>query len=371
MPQIVIPAELKPKDGRFGCGPSRMRPEQISAFTEFAREHMGTSHRQMPIRNLVGEVKQGLLDLFRAPEGYEVMLGNGGASAFWDCATHSLALRKGQALVHGEFGSKFAKILDTPWLQSPTVVSAEPGTRSELYAEAGVDIYAYPHNETSAGVVTAVKRVAGADADALMLTDATSAAGGIDFDLSETDAYYFAPQKNFASDGGLWLAMVSPKAIERIEQVAGSDRYIPNILSLKLALDNSRENYTLNTPALATIFFLNEQIKWINANGGLAWADQRTKESSKLLFDWAEKNPKTEAFVKNPEHRSQVVATINFDDSRDALEVAQILRENGIVDTEPYRKLGKNQLRIATFVSIEPSDIAALIECIDYVLERM
>ncbi len=371
MPQIVIPAELKPKDGRFGCGPSRMRPEQISAFTEFAREHMGTSHRQMPIRNLVGEVKQGLLDLFRAPEGYEVMLGNGGASAFWDCATHSLALRKGQALVHGEFGSKFAKILDTPWLQSPTVVSAEPGTRSELYAEAGVDIYAYPHNETSAGVVTAVKRVEGADPDALMLTDATSAAGGIDFDLSETDAYYFAPQKNFSSDGGLWLAMVSPKAIERIEQVASSDRYIPNILSLKLALDNSRENYTLNTPALATIFFLNEQIKWINANGGLAWADQRTKESSKLLFDWAEKNPKTEAFVKNPEHRSQVVATINFDDSIDALEVAQILRENGIVDTEPYRKLGKNQLRIATFVSIEPSDIAALIECIDYVLERM
>lgn len=371
MPQIVIPAELKPKDGRFGCGPSRMRPEQISAFTEFAREHMGTSHRQMPIRNLVGEVKQGLLELFRAPDGYEVMLGNGGASAFWDCATHSLALRKGQALVHGEFGSKFAKILDTPWLQSPTVVSAEPGTRSELYAEAGVDIYAYPHNETSAGVVAAVKRVEGADADALMLTDATSAAGGIDFDLSETDAYYFAPQKNFASDGGLWLAMVSPKAIERIEKVAGSDRYIPNILSLKLALDNSRENYTLNTPALATIFFLNEQIKWINANGGLAWADTRTKESSKLLFDWAEKNPKTEAFVKNPEHRSQVVATINFDDSIDALEVAQILRENGIVDTEPYRKLGKNQLRIATFVSIEPSDIAALIDCIDYVLERM
>jgi phosphoserine aminotransferase len=371
MPQIVIPENLKPKDGRFGCGPSRMRDEQIESFSEFAKEHMGTSHRQMPIRNLVGEMKEGLSQLFRAPAGYEVILGNGGASAFWDCATHSLALNKGQALVHGEFGSKFAKILDTPWLESPTVISAEPGTRKDLVAETGVDIYAYPHNETSAGVVTDVKRVEGADPDALMLTDATSAAGGIAFDLSETDAYYFAPQKNFASDGGLWLAMVSPKAIERIERVAASDRYIPNILSLKLALDNSRDNYTLNTPALATIFFLNEQVKWINANGGLEWADARTKQSSKLLFDWAEKNPLTEAFVKDPQHRSQVVATINFDDSIDALEIAQILRENGIVDTEPYRKLGKNQLRIATFVSIEPSDIEALISCIDYVLEQL
>ena len=371
MPQIVIPENLKPKDGRFGCGPSRMRDEQIESFSEFAKEHMGTSHRQMPIRNLVGEMKDELSQLFRAPEGYEVILGNGGASAFWDCATHSLALKKGQALVHGEFGSKFAKILDTPWLEAPTVISAEPGTRKDLVAEAGVDLYAYPHNETSAGVVTDVKRVKGADPDALMLTDATSAAGGIDFELSETDAYYFAPQKNFASDGGLWLAMVSPRAIERIEQVAASDRYIPNILSLKLALDNSRDNYTLNTPALATIFFLNEQVKWINSNGGLRWADSRTKQSSKLLFDWAEKNPLTEAFVKNPEHRSQVVATINFDDSIDALEIAQILRENGIVDTEPYRKLGKNQLRIATFVSIEPSDVEALISSIDYVLEQL
>ena len=371
MAQIVIPENLKPKDGRFGCGPSKMRPEQITSFVQFAKDHMGTSHRQMPIRNLVGEMKQGLSELFRAPAGYEVILGNGGASAFWDAATFSLATRKGQALVHGEFGSKFAKILGAPWLESPTVISAEPGTRGELVAEAGVDIYAYPHNETSAGVVTSVKRVSGADSDALMLTDATSAAGGIDFELSETDAYYFAPQKNFASDGGLWIAMVSPKAIERIESVAASERYIPNILSLKLALDNSRDNYTLNTPALATIFFMNEQVRWINQNGGLRWADARTKQSSKLLFDWAERTEVTHAFVENPEHRSQVVATINFADHIDALEVAQILRENGIVDTEPYRKLGKNQLRIATFVSIEPSDIEALIECIDYVLERM
>lgn len=348
-----------------------MRPEQISEFVKFAERHMGTSHRQAPIRNLVGELKSGLSELFRAPDGYEVILGNGGASAFWDCATHSLAERKGQALVHGEFGSKFAKILETPWLEKPTVISAEPGTRSDLQAEAGVDIYVYPHNETSTGVVTDVVRVDGADEGALMLTDATSAAGGIDFDLGETDAYYFAPQKNFASDGGLWLAMVSPRAIDRIERVAASGRYIPNILSLKLALDNARQNYTLNTPALATIFFLNEQVRWINENGGLAWADSKTKANSKVLFDWAEQNPLTSAFVANPNHRSQVVATIDFADHIDALGIADILRANGIVDTDPYRKLGKNQLRIATFVSIEESDLRALTNCIDYVLERL
>jgi phosphoserine aminotransferase len=251
------------------------------------------------------------------------------------------------------------------------VIEAEPGTRSDLVAEAGVDIYAYPHNETSAGVVTDVLRVVSADADALLLTDATSAAGGIDFDITQTDVYYFAPQKNFASDGGLWLALVSPKALERIERVAASGRYIPNILSLKLALDNSRENYTLNTPALATLFFLNDQIQWILANGGLTWADAKTKANSKVLFDWAEKNPLTEAFVKNPNHRSQLVATINFADHIDALGIAQILRENDIVDTDPYRKLGKNQLRIATFVSVEKSDLEALTNCIDYVLERL
>ncbi len=311
------------------------------------------------------------MQLFRAPSGYEVILGNGGASAFWDAATFSLAEHKAQALVHGEFGNKFAKILAAPWLEKPTVIEAEPGTRSDLVAEQGIDIYAYPHNETSAGVVTDVVRVVGADADALMLTDATSAAGGIDFDITQTDVYYFAPQKNFASDGGLWLALVSPKALERIERVAASGRYIPNILSLKLALDNSRENYTLNTPALATLFFLNDQIQWILANGGLAWADAKTKANSKVLFDWADKNPLTEAFVKNPNHRSQLVATINFADHIDALGIAQILRENGIVDTDPYRKLGKNQLRIATFVSIEKSDLEALTNCIDYVLERL
>jgi phosphoserine aminotransferase len=348
-----------------------MRPEQLDNFQVFAKKYMGTSHRQAPIRALVGEIKDGLKELFSAPEGYEVIVGNGGASAFWDAATYSLAEHRAQALVHGEFGNKFAKILGAPWLEKPTVIEAEPGTRSDLVAEAGVDIYAYPHNETSAGVVADVVRVAGADSDALMLTDATSAAGGIDFDLSETDAYYFAPQKNFSSDGGLWLSMVSPKAIERIERVAASGRYIPNILSLKLALDNSRDNYTLNTPALATLFFLNDQIQWILANGGLKWADSKTRENSRVMFDWAEQNPLTEAFVKNPAHRSQVVATVNFADHIDALGIAQILRENDIVDTDPYRKLGKNQLRVATFVSTEKSDLEALTECIDFVLERL
>lgn len=369
MAEIIIPEALKPLDGRFGCGPSRMRPEQFSAFMDFAKTHMGTSHRQAPIKALVGELKAGLMEMFHAPEGYEILLGNGGASAFWDVATHSIVEKKGQALVHGEFGGKFAKILDTPWLEKPTVISAEPGTRGEFSPDDS-DVYVYPHNETSTGVVTHVHRPAGISEDALMLTDATSAAGGIDFDPNLTDIYYFAPQKNLASDGGLWLALCSPKAIERIERVATSGRYIPNILSAKLALDNSRDNFTLNTPALATLFFTNNQVQWINENGGLPWADARTKQSSKILFDWAEKTSVTHPFVENPDHRSQVVATINFE-GVDANEVAAILRKNGIVDTDSYRKLGKNQLRIATFVSTDPSEFEKLTTSIDYVLERL
>ena len=347
-----------------------MRPEQFEAFSEFGKTFMGTSHRQAPIKKLVGELKAGMMDMFHAPEGYEIVLGNGGASAFWDVATHSLVERKGQALVHGEFGAKFAKILETPWLEKPTVVNAEPGTRGEFFAEADVDVYVYPHNETSTGVVTRVHRPEGISEDALMLTDATSAAGGIDFDPLQTDVYYFAPQKNLGSDGGLWFALCSPKAIERIERVQATGRYIPNILSAKLALDNSRDNFTLNTPALATLFFTNDQVQWINQNGGLAWADARTKQSSKIMFDWAERTSVATPFVQNPDHRSQVVATINFE-GVDANQVAQILRENGIVDTESYRKLGKNQLRIATFVSTEPSEFEALTASIDYVLERI
>jgi phosphoserine aminotransferase len=370
MAEIKIPTELLPHDGRFGCGPSRTRASQFSNFLTEGAALMGTSHRQAPIKNMVGEIRDGLQDLFRAPSGYEVVLGNGGSTAFWDAAAFSIVESKAQALVHGEFGSKFASALTTPWLQAPTVIKSEPGSRADLSAEAGVDAYVYPHNETSTGVVTPVTRVHG-DQGALMLTDATSAAGGIDFELSETDVYYFAPQKNFASDGGLWLAMLSPAAIERVEKIHESDRYIPEFLSVKTALDNSRLNQTLNTPAIATLYLLNDQIKWINQNGGLKWADARTKQSSKLLYDWAAKTPAASAYVTNPDHRSQVVVTIDFDDSIDATLITKTLRANGVVDVEPYRKLGRNQIRVATFVSTEPGDVAALISCLDYVLERI
>jgi phosphoserine aminotransferase len=371
MAEIKIPSELLPQDGRFGCGPSRTRASQFSNFMTEGAALMGTSHRQSPIKNMVGEIRAGLSDLYRAPEGYEVVLGNGGSTAFWDAAAFSIVENKAQALVHGEFGSKFAGALTNPWLKTPTVINSEPGSRAALIAEAGIDSYVYPHNETSTGVVTPVNRVEGADRGALMLTDATSAAGGIDFELSETDVYYFAPQKNFASDGGLWLAMVSPAAIERIEKIAASDRYIPEFLSVKTALDNSRLNQTLNTPAIATLYLLNDQIKWINQNGGLKWADARTKQSSKLLYDWAEKTSVASAYVLNPDHRSQVVVTIDFDEKIDASLISKTLRANGVLDVEPYRKLGRNQIRVATFVATEPSDVQALVSCLDYVLERI
>ena len=370
MAEIKIPSELLPQDGRFGCGPSRTRASQFSNFLTEGAALMGTSHRQAPIKDMVGEIRQGLSDLFRAPSGYEVVLGNGGSTAFWDAAAFSIVESKAQALVHGEFGSKFAGALTTPWLEAPTVIKSEPGSRAALAGETGVDAYVYPHNETSTGVVTPVTRVHG-DQGALMLTDATSAAGGIDFELSETDVYYFAPQKNFASDGGLWIAMMSEAAIERVEKIHASDRYIPEFLSVKTALDNSRLNQTLNTPAIATLYLLNDQIKWINQNGGLTWADARTKQSSKLLYDWAEKTPAASAYVTHPDHRSQVVVTIDFDESIDATLITKTLRANGVVDVEPYRKLGRNQIRVATFVSTEPSDVAALVSCLDYVLERI
>jgi len=371
MANIRIPANLLPQDGRFGCGPSKVRSAQLENFMTKGAALLGTSHRQQPVRNLVGDIRSGLMGLFRAPAGYEIILGNGGSTAFWDAAAFGLAEQKAQALVHGEFGSKFASALTTPWLKAPTIQKAEPGSRNALSAEAGVDLYVYPHNETSTGVISPVKRTAAADSGALHLTDATSAAGGIDFDANETDVYYFAPQKNFASDGGLWLALVSPAAIERIEKIAESDRYIPEFLSLKAALDNSRLNQTLNTPSIATLFMLEDQVGWINHSGGLKWADARTKESSKLLYDWAQASSIASAFVENPEHRSQVVVTIDFAESIDAAAIAKTLRDNGVVDVEPYRKLGRNQLRVATFVSIEPSDIQALLASIDYVLGEM
>ena len=331
---------------------------------------MGTSHRQAPVKHLVKRVQDGLMDLFHNPDGYEIVLGNGGSTAFWDAAAFSLVETKAQNLVHGEFGAKFASALTNPWLQKPTVITGEAGSRLELVAEAGVDSYAYAQNETSTGVVTPVARVAGADSEALHFTDATSAAGGIDFDPTQTDVYYFAPQKNFASDGGLWLALMSPAAVERAEKIAATDRYIPEFLSVKTAIDNSRLNQTLNTPAISTLFLLADQIEWMNNNGGLAWADQRTRQASDHLYAWAENSVYATPFVSNPDHRSQVVVTIDFD-GVDAAEVAKVLRANGIVDVEPYRKLGRNQLRVATFTATELSDVQQLTKAIDFVVSEL
>ena len=371
MSEINIPTEFLPLDGRFGCGPSRLRHEQIAAFASEGAKLMGTSHRQAPVKNLVKRVQEGLMDLFHNPEGYEIVLGNGGSTAFWDAAAFSLVEKKAQNLVHGEFGSKFASALTNPWLDKPTVINGTPGSRLELQAEAGVDSYAYAQNETSTGVVTPVRRVTGADQGALMFTDATSAAGGIDFDATETDVYYFAPQKNFASDGGLWFALMSPAAIERAEKIAASDRYIPEFLSVKTAIDNSRLNQTLNTPAISTLFLLGEQINWMNENGGLAWADARTKAASAHLYNWADASEFATPFVGNPDHRSQVVVTIDFNDSIDAAAIAKVLRANGIVDVEPYRKLGRNQLRVATFTATELADVQKLTQAIDFVVGEL
>jgi phosphoserine aminotransferase len=320
------------------------------------------------VKNLVKRVQEGLGELFRIPGGYEVVLGNGGSTAFWDAAAFSLIEQRSQNLVFGEFSSKFAKAATAPWLDAPSVISADPGSRSEPVITDGVDVYAWPHNETSTGVMAPVTRV---QADALTVIDATSAAGGIDFDASQADVYYFAPQKNLASDGGLWLALFSPRAIERVERIAASGRYIPEFLSLKNAIDNSRLNQTLNTPALSTLLLLENQVQWINDNGGLAWADARTRESSAALYEWAESASYATPFVANPEHRSQVVVTIDFDDTVDASAIAKTLRANGILDTDPYRKLGRNQLRVATFTAVEPSDIRQLIASIEYVVGEL
>jgi phosphoserine aminotransferase len=363
---LQIPADLLPVDGRFGCGPSKVRPEQIAHLNAHAAL-LGTSHRQAPVKDLVGRVRSGLAELFRLPDGYEVLLGNGGSTAFWDAAAASLIEKRAEMLSFGEFGAKFGQAAAAPFLDAPHIVSAPGGSRSEVEVLPGIDVYAWPHNETSTGVMAPVKRVHG-DAGALTVIDATSAAGGVDFDVTETDLYYFAPQKNFASDGGLWFAVASPAAIERIERVSASGRWIPEFLSLKNAVDNSRLEQTLNTPAISTLLLMENQIDWINGSGGLAWADARTRESSGILYDWASDSTVATPFVENPEHRSQVVVTIDFDESVDAAAVAKTLRANGIVDTEPYRKLGRNQLRVATFVAIEPDDVRQLTRAIDFVL---
>lgn len=366
MANLEIPRDLLPADGRFGCGPSKIREEQITALVAAGSSLLGTSHRQAPVKNLVASVREQIAQLFRVPDGYEIVLGNGGSTAFWDAAAFGLVEHRAQSLVFGEFGGKFAAAAGAPWLDAPDVRKATPGSRLCFEIVDGIDVYAWPHNETSTGVSAPVERV---HADgALTMIDATSAAGGIDVDASQADVYYFAPQKNFGSDGGLWFAFFSPAAIERVERIASSGRYIPEFLSLKNAVENSRLQQTLNTPALTTLHLLDSQLSWILGNGGLEWAAARTKASSDTLYSWAEQSAFATPFVTDPAHRSQVVVTMDFDESVDAAALAKTLRANGIVDTEPYRKLGRNQLRVATFVSIEPEDVRQLTRAIDYVL---
>jgi len=368
---IIIPSELKPIDGRFGCGPSKIRPEALAALSASGNSIPGTSHRQKPVKNVVKRVREGLTFLFNLPEGYEVVLGNGGSTAFWDIATFGLIEERSQHLVFGEFSSKFAAASkEAPFLGEPTVIKAEPGSHPVATAEAGIDVYALTHNETSTGVAMPILRPAGTDG-ALVLVDATSAAGGLMVDAKEFDTYYFAPQKSFASDGGLWIAIMSPAAIARAEKIKASGRWVPAFFDLGIAIENSRLDQTYNTPALVTLMLLAEQIEWMNANGGLSFAAGRSAKSSDILYSWAEKTSYTTPFVTDAAMRSKVVGTINFDDAIDATKIAAALRENGIVDTEPYRKLGKNQLRIGMFPAVDPSDVEALTKCIDHVVAAL
>ncbi len=370
--QLTIPSDLLPSDGRFGSGPSKVRPEALAALAATGSGLLGTSHRQAPVKNTVRRVREGLADLFNLPDGYQVVLGNGGATAFWDIATLGLIRATSQHLSFGEFSAKFARAAaEAPFLNDPTVLTAAPGARPAAVAEDGVDAYAWAHNETSTGVMTDVRRIDGADDDALVLIDATSGAGGLPVDLSAVDAYYFAPQKSFAADGGLWIALLSPAALERAAQLASSDRWVPAFLDLPTAIDNSAKDQTYNTPSIATLFLMAEQLDWLNGNGGLSWAVERTTDSSDRLYRWADKTSYAQPFVTDPDARSLVVGTVDFDDSVDAAAVATVLRANGVVDVEPYRKLGRNQLRVAMFPAVEPGDVEALTECIEHVVEHL
>jgi len=369
---IRIPSALLPADGRFGSGPSKVRQAQVDALASRWQSYLGTSHRQSTVRSEVGRLRAGLADLFQLPEGYEVVLGNGGSTAFWDVAAFGLVRDRAQFLSFGEFGAKFASgVTKAPHLGDPTILASDPGSAPVFAAEAGIDAYCSPHNETSTGVAVTPRRVAGADDGALMVIDATSGAGGLAVQATEFDAYYFAPQKSFGSDGGLWFALMSPAAIQRAAQIKESGRWIPDFLDLQTAIDNSRLDQTYNTPSLATILLMAEQVDWFNASGGLDWCVARTSESSSVLYDWAESNGVATPFVTDPALRSGVVVTIDFDEAVDASAIAKVLRRNGIVDTEPYRKLGRNQLRVAVFPAVEPDDVRSLTRCIDHVIAQL
>jgi phosphoserine aminotransferase len=367
---LKIPTDLLPRDGRFGSGPSKIRAEQVAALAADAPTYLGTSHRQATVRSKVGEVRDGLHALFNLPDGYEVLLGNGGTTCFWDAATFHLIANHSQHLSFGEFSSKFASAAkDAPHLGEPTIIQSEVGTHPTAVADESVDLYALTHNETSTGVMMPITRPLGATG--LVAVDATSGAGGLPVDPTQFDCYYFAPQKSFASDGGLWLAICSPAAIERIETLASSGRWTPAFFDLKIALDNSRLNQTYNTPALATIHLLASQIRWMNDNGGLAFAAGRTAKSAEILYTWAEASDFATPFVTNPAERSTVVGTIDFRDDIDATVIAKVLRANGVVDTDPYRKLGRNQLRVAMFPSVDSEDVASLCASINWVVGNL
>ncbi len=371
MSDLVIPAGLKPKDGRFGSGPAKIRPEQLAALAGPGAAYLGTSHRQRPVRSLVQRIRTGLAELFSLPDDYTVVLGNGGTSAFWDAAAFGLVRRHSQHLSFGEFSARFATITGrAPWLTEPTVVESPPGTHPDPWPEPGADTYALTHNETSTGVAMPVRRVPGADPGSLIVVDATSAAAGLEVQAAEFDVYYFAPQKGLGSDGGLWIALMSPAAVDRVAQIAASGRYIPDFLSLRVALENAANGQTYNTPAVATLFLLADQVEWLLGQGGLPWATARTARSAAILYRWAEKAAWAHPFVADPARRSPVVGTIDLADGLSADSVAASLRANGIVDTESYRKLGRNQLRIGMFPAVDPEDVEALTACIDYVVTR-
>ncbi|GAB3163945.1 phosphoserine transaminase [Myceligenerans halotolerans] len=368
---LTIPADLLPADGRFGSGPSKVRDGQLRRLLDTPTV-LGTSHRRPPVKDLVGRIRRGVTELLGAPDGYEVVLGNGGSTAFWDVATLCLVKRRAQHASFGEFGGKFARATSrAPFLEDSQVIEAEPGTVAHLAAAVGVDTYATPHNETSTGAMAPVRRVAGAAQGALLLTDATSGAGALPVDLAETDAYYFAPQKAFGSDGGLWLAVLSPAAVERAARVEAGGRWIPEFLSLTTAVENSRKDQTLNTPAVATLVMLADQVDWMLGNGGLDWAAKRCATSAQYLYDWAEARDWASPFVVRPEERSTVVGTIDLADGIDAGEVIAALGENGIQDVFAYRKLGRNQLRVGMYPAVDPEDVAALTACVDHVVERL
>jgi phosphoserine aminotransferase len=372
IPEIIIPTDMLPSDGRFGSGPSKVRLDAVRRIMEAAKGPLGTSHRQEPVRSLVGRLRSGLGELFSLPDGYEVVLGNGGTTAFWDVATFGLIGQQSQHLSFGEFSSKFAAAAAAaPWLAAPEVIESPTGTHPTAEARAGVDFYALTHNETSTGVMMDIRRPEGAADGALVAVDATSAAAGLRVEASQFDVYYFAPQKGFASDGGLWVALMSPRAVARVEEIRASGRFVPAFLDLSIALENSRLNQTYNTPALTTLLLAVDQLEWILGHGGLEFSARRCDRSAEILYGWAESSFFAVPFVAKPDERSHVVGTIDFDPSIDANLVAQILRQNAIVDTESYRKLGRNQLRIGMFPAIEPDDVAALTTCIDYVVNSL